>query len=254
MFCSHCGTSISDNVQSCPACGKPTTVPQSVISSPATGFAGTASHGGIPQSPPETSGKAIASLILGLLWFLWPAAVAAIILGHISRSQIRKSGGRLKGAGMALVGLIFGYFGVTLIPILIIAAIAIPNLLRARIVANEASAVSSLHTVVLAQKSYANTYPEVGFSCDLRSLGGRGGSDAGAGLIDDLLARGQKSGYRFEISNCAGSPHGSYNLLAYPVVPNTTGGRAFCADESGVIKVDDEGSAKNCITSGVPLS
>ena len=94
--------------------------------------------------PTETSGKAIGSLICGLLFFFFPVAIVAIILGHISLSEIRRAGGRLTGRGLAIGGLVLGYAGVSFIPVLIIAAIAIPNLLRAKMAANEASAIGSL--------------------------------------------------------------------------------------------------------------
>jgi len=62
-----------------------------------------------------TSGLAIVSLLCGILFFIFPAAVAAIIFGYISRSDIRHSGGRKTGAGMALAGLILGYIGIAFI-------------------------------------------------------------------------------------------------------------------------------------------
>ncbi|MGC1167958.1 MAG: DUF4190 domain-containing protein, partial [Candidatus Acidiferrales bacterium] len=72
-----------------------------------------------------TSGKAIASLICGIFTLFLPASIAAIILGHLSLSEIRKSAGRLGGRGVASAGLVLGYAGIALIPfILIIAAIA----------------------------------------------------------------------------------------------------------------------------------
>jgi Domain of unknown function (DUF4190) len=78
---------------------------------------------------PETSGLAIASLISGFLFFIFPAGVLAVVFGHVARSQIRKSAGRLKGAGIALAGLILGYAGIALVVvILLIAAFAIPKL------------------------------------------------------------------------------------------------------------------------------
>jgi Domain of unknown function (DUF4190) len=113
---------------------------------------------------------------------------AAIILGHISRSEIRKSNGRLQGAGMALTGLILGYLVVVSIPILIIAAIGIPSLLRARIAANESSAVASLRTLN-TQISYTSAYPKVGFAASLSNLSGTScspPSSTGACLIDTL--------------------------------------------------------------------
>ena len=106
----------------------------------------------------QTNGKAIASMVCGIasvsvLWIL--AAIPAIVLGHISRSEIRKSAGRLKGEGMALAGLIMGYISIAIVPvILIIAAIVIPSLLRARQVAHEQSAINRLRTIGSAEAAY----------------------------------------------------------------------------------------------------
>src|SRR6185503_4659346 len=118
-----------------------------------------------PQSTsdtqPRNDGKAIVSLICGVLsmtpfWIL--AGIPAIILGHISRSAIRNSMGRLKGEGMALAGLILGYISVAAIPVvLIIATIAIPSLLRARQAANESAAVANLRTINTAEVTYKSS-------------------------------------------------------------------------------------------------
>src|SRR6185437_5026044 len=93
--------------------------------------------------------------------------------------------------------------------ILIIAAIAIPNLLRSRMAANEASAVGSLRTINTAEVTYASTYPDVGFA-DLASLGGSGGTSTGAGLIDSVLAGGAKSGYSFTVATTGSAPITGY--------------------------------------------
>src|ERR1700745_4356006 len=82
--------------------------------------------------------------------------------------------------------------------ILIIAAIAIPNLLRSRIAANEASAVGSIRTLNTAEVTYASTYPNVGFNV-LANLGGAGGHVTRDGVIDAVLASAVKSGYVFAI-------------------------------------------------------
>jgi type IV pilus assembly protein PilA len=195
----------------------------------------------IPRQEPQTSGKAIASLVLGILGFILPAAIAAIVLGHISRSEIRQSQGHLRGNGVALGGLILGYAGVVLLPfLLIIAAIAIPNLLRARIAANEASAVSALRVIATAQQTYSAQLPTRGFACDLSMLGP--GTDGGSGsskanLIDATLARGTKNGYRFRITHCAPGDGvvTQYRATAIPVVAGNTGKRSFCVDETGSI-------------------
>jgi type IV pilus assembly protein PilA len=86
--------------------------------------------------------------------------------------------------------------------ILIIAAIAIPNLLRARIAANESSAVASIRTINTAMISYNSSYPTVGFAANLANLTGTctGAvlpTSTGACLIDTTLAAGTKSGYTF---------------------------------------------------------
>jgi type II secretory pathway pseudopilin PulG len=164
----------------------------------------TPAYGGVPpQQPfgnaaPRTNGKAIASLVCGLIGFFGVASLAAIILGHISRGEIKRSAGQLKGSGMALAGLILGYMGVIAIPILIIAAIAIPNLLHAKIDANETAAVASLRTINAAQATYSTTNPEKGVACTMADLGQ-------ANLIDSALAGGVKGGYHFTISDCSQS-------------------------------------------------
>src|ERR1700730_6890384 len=81
--------------------------------------------------------------------------------------------------------------------ILIIAAIAIPDLLKSRQAANQASAVASLRTIISAEVTYASTY-NTGYSFFLSQLDGTGPpSMASAGLIDNVLATGAKSGYLF---------------------------------------------------------
>jgi Tfp pilus assembly protein PilE len=109
----------------------------------------------------QTDGKAIGSLVCGIASvtiFSVLAGIPAIILGHISRSDIRKSGGRLKGEGLALAGLIMGYISLAIIPlILIVAAIAIPSLIRSRQAAHEAAAVATLWRINTAEETYKST-------------------------------------------------------------------------------------------------
>src|SRR5512146_1238762 len=131
--------------------------------------------------------------------------------------------------------------------ILIIAAIAIPNLLRSRIAANEASAVGSLRTYNTAQITYSSTYPQVGFATTFAALGppasGVAPSSTAAGLVDNVLGCASatciKSGYTFAI---AGST-GSYSFTASPQVPGSTGQRYFFTDQSGVIRQNPSAAA-----------
>ena len=140
--------------------------------------------------------------------------------------------------------------------ILIIAAIAIPNLLRSRMAANEASAVGSVRTINTAEVTYSSTYPDCGFT-NLTSLGGANSGTANttaAGLIDSVLANGTKSGYSFGASSTGGSgtcgtgagvPNTSYSVGAAPTTPGTTGQRYFYSDQSGVIRYTQGAAATN---------
>lgn len=132
---------------------------------------------------------------------------------------------------------------------LVVGAIAIPNLLRARIAANDASAVASVRTANVAQITYQSTYPQKGYAHDLASLGpDPSGSDKissqHASLIDSTLGGGDckagswcvKAGYRFMITtSCKVLPCIDYLVLATPVSSNT-GTKNFCATSDAVIR------------------
>jgi type IV pilus assembly protein PilA len=157
-----------------------------------------------------------------------------------------------KNQGFSLIELL-----IVVAIILIIAAIAIPNLLRSRIAANEASAVGSMRTLNTAEVTYNTTYSTVGFACSLGALAPPSGSasptSSAAGLIDSNLAGGNKSGYTFGITNCSGTPATNYQSTADPQTPGTTGQRSFCSDTSGVIKQDGSGSSATCLSNNVPI-
>jgi prepilin-type N-terminal cleavage/methylation domain-containing protein len=133
--------------------------------------------------------------------------------------------------------------------ILIIAAIAIPNLLRARIAANESSAVSSVRTINTAEVTYQTAYPTVGYAAQLADLGGPAAgcvpASTSACLIDNVLSTAApggagKSGYVFVAVGAAGAGGGAINQLytvgASPVQFNQTGVRNFCSNEDGVLR------------------
>jgi type IV pilus assembly protein PilA len=127
--------------------------------------------------------------------------------------------------------------------ILIIAAIAIPNLLRSRMAANEASAVGSVRTINTSQVTFSSTYPNVGFAATLAALGGTSAICAGAGassanacLLDTVLSLGTKSGYIFAVGGTTGTPIVTYTVNADPVTRGQTGQRSFFSDQSGVIR------------------
>lgn len=286
MFCFKCGASMPEDATVCPQCATPVqaipTPPpppqQSSTPNPASTSAWLnvppAPSQQSPQYPPQaqpyrayqpaqTDGGAIASMVLGIasvvLCLSFLAGIPAIIVGHLSLSRIKKSMGRLKGEGMALTGLILGYISLPFI--LIIAAIAIPNLMRARTEANHAAAASTVRMLNTAQVTYSTTYPEQGYARDLATLGGNCASGSGATaehacLLDSQLGQAnctsgvwcQKGQYKFTIStNCAPARFGEqqqgtenaacteYVIAATPTNSNA-GHRSFCSVSDAVVR------------------
>jgi type IV pilus assembly protein PilA len=134
--------------------------------------------------------------------------------------------------------------------ILIIASIAIPNFLRSRIAANQASAIESLRVISTAEVSYSTTYG-TGFSTSLSVLGppaaGQGASSTAAGLLDETLAGGYKSGYSFfytpSLYNAATNTWNGYTLNANPATYGQTGGVYYFSDQSFVIRANSVSTA-----------
>jgi len=131
--------------------------------------------------------------------------------------------------------------------ILIIAAIAIPNLVRARIAANESSAVSSIRTISTAEVSYQTSYPATGYAA-LAALGGAQPcvpAVANACLIDDVLALDGtpagtgKSGYNFSATGNVST----FFVTAVPIAVNKTGNRSFCGVADAVLRFNPAGTA-----------
>jgi type IV pilus assembly protein PilA len=285
MFCFKCGANMPDESTVCPQCATqvqaaPTPPPPQQASSPnpATTTAWL-NVPAAPQYPPQaqpyrgqqqspsnqqTDGKATASLVLGILSLVCLsilAGIPAIILGHMSKANIRRSMGRLKGDGMATAGLVMGYLSAATIPvILIIAAIAIPNLLRAKISANESAAASTVRTITVAQVTYSTQYPDHGFAPDLATLGpGPSGSCSGEGtaehacLLDSIVAGPQcsagqwcsKAGYNYSVSGVCNSAGvcSNYVVTAIPLVFGSTGRKSFCSTSDSVIRVRSSGSS-----------
>jgi len=240
LFCQKCGTTLAEGAYFCPKCGAENTPAAVVPTAVATPDA--------PLQPQQTSGMAIGSLICGLVPFFVLTPIAAIVLGHIALSQIKRSAGRLKGKGMAIAGLVLGYACVAMLPfILIIAAIAIPNLMHARIAANEASAAASVRTFNTAEVTYAADHPDKGFTCSLDDL-------RNEQIIRGPLASGSQAGYVFELVGCkAENPDGAntqYQVIAYPIQKGRSGTKAFCSDQSDVVRYVANGSGEDCLDHG----
>jgi Domain of unknown function (DUF4190) len=294
MFCFRCGASMPDDAKACPQCAAPIEVApppppaqqpepqQPQAQQPQTSQQATSAwlnappaqaqypqgqpYAQIPQyqQAPVTDGKATASLVCGVLSILCFGiftGIPAIILGHISRGNIQRSGGRLQGGGMAMAGLILGYVSVA-VSALVITAIMIPNLLKARISANESAAQSTIRTVNTTQVTYSTTYPEKGYAPDLATLGpgqsnscSSGGTAEHACLIDSTLGNSTctagswctKGQYKYNLSasrDCEessgnsqgnGSANCSYVVVGTPVTPSM-GNRSFCSTADAVVR------------------
>jgi type IV pilus assembly protein PilA len=218
------------------------------------------------QKTGESLGKSetfLASLLPGhileasALFYQNPTAMMAMQLRQVA-PEMAEMFGRAKGVAPAVVGVygeesaireVSGSGAYDLGAVMVVAAVAIPNLLRSKIAANEASAVGSSRSVNVAQVTYAAAYPQRGFARDLAKLGSdpRGGqaeSPEHAGFLDEILANASctggawctKSGYRFRVTTvCKQLPCSEYTVVAIPVDSNT-GTRSFCSTSDGVIR------------------
>jgi type IV pilus assembly protein PilA len=139
--------------------------------------------------------------------------------------------------------------------ILIIAAIAIPNLLRAKISANESSAVGSVRNIITAAASYQAQFPEYNYPLALKQLGQNGGPNCpngpdptlGGCFLDSVLGASNnslKSGFYFNFHGDSAQPadaqgvvaHTGFTISSDPSTYNQTGVRTFCAGEDGVMR------------------
>lgn len=146
-----------------------------------------------------------------------------------------------KAKGFSLIELL-----IVIAIILVIAAIAIPSLLQARIQANEASAAQAIRTITSAEIAYYNAYPTVGFAVQLQDLGGASpcvASSTSACLIDSALSAATpggsgKSGYQFLATGItAGTINSNYVIGATPLIIGRSGNRSYCSTAEQILRV-----------------
>jgi type IV pilus assembly protein PilA len=144
--------------------------------------------------------------------------------------------------------------------ILILSAIAVVHFRKARVTANQASAVASLRAINIAQALYASTYPNAGFAPNLRQLGNNGSdcqsvTSSNACLLDPSVASGFKSGYIFDMLGDANTPVGGYTATAVPAdgvsgncsySTNATAQVTTLNQDTGTWAVESGNSASGC--------
>jgi type IV pilus assembly protein PilA len=141
---------------------------------------------------------------------------------------------KMKGLYMHKRGFTLVEIMVVVTIIALLAAIAIPNLLRARLQSNESVAQAALKTIVAAEVTYRTANPAYGTLAEL------GAPSAGPTYIDTALATGTRSGYAFTATDIGPE---TFQISAVPLAANSTGASSYCVTEDGVIKVQADGSA-----------
>jgi type IV pilus assembly protein PilA len=136
--------------------------------------------------------------------------------------------------------------------ILIIAAIAIPNLIKSKMAANESSAVGSLRTLTTGEIAYASACPAIGFTHTLADLGTNATCPGGNSQIDSTLQGGTKSGYVFaNPGRTSGNvPETQFAWTGLPA-STSSGTRGFYVDESGVIRYTPNGVAPTNVSNAL---
>ncbi len=141
--------------------------------------------------------------------------------------------------------------------ILIIAAIAIPNLIKSKMAANQSGAAGTIRTINTGEATYQTVCPQVGYSLSLATLNTGGTCVAGAGIIDAVLGAGAKSGYAYAETGSAtgGSPvNNAFIDSATPQILGSTGQNQYCSDQINVIYFDPAGAACAVPANGVPTA
>ena len=248
--CVECGFVGWSDVENCKACGAPLGQRSYPLPSPTPVYN---SHYEQPdQVEGPRKGLAIAALVLGVIGFftaglIGVGAIVGIVLACLAMSKIKNDPWQYGGRGMAIAGLVLNIVClVSFVPMGIIAAIAVPNLLASRRAANEGAAMSSLRTLASAEATYQATTGDGKYGT-LDEL-------AAANLIDVRLATGTKSGYKFtvELTNHE-SDYPGFEIVGVPMTYGSSGTRSFYVDETGVIRGGDK-SGKPPTNTDLPIN
>jgi len=232
--CVACGFVSWSDVEHCKACGSPLGQRSHNLPSPAPVYSSNYSD----QPEGQKKGLAIFALVLGILSFftlgiLGVGAVTGIIVACIAMNRAKSDPWQYGGRSMAIAALVLNIVSlVSVVPMGLIAAIAIPNLLASRRAANEASALSSLRTISSAEMVYQSTVGEGKYGT-LKEL-------AAQGLLDSKLATGTKNGYTFTVELTTSElNYPGFSVVGVPMTYRSTGTRSFYIDETAVIRAGD---------------
>lgn len=226
--CVQCGFVGWSDLENCKACGAP--LNQGFSGLPPTGGYHSSSH----HSEGEEKGLAIAAMILGILSFLsfgmlGVGAIVGIVLSVKAMGRVSREPWRYGGRGMAIAGLVLSITSLaSAVPLGLMVAIAVPNLMASYRAANEGSALATLRTISQAEMTYQGTAAKYGTLEEL----------AASGLIDPKLSSGIKNGYTFTVTLDSDNPEG-FEVTGVPVTYGKTGIRSFYIDETFVIRAGD---------------
>jgi type IV pilus assembly protein PilA len=139
--------------------------------------------------------------------------------------------------------------------ILIIAAIAIPSLIKAKMAANEAGAAESVRTITTGETTYATSCPDTGYSASLKELNTGTLCASGKNIIDDVLGASDpsfKSGYQFTYTAVPnGATNTTFVIVGVPIALGISGNRGFYSDQTGVIRYSLDGTAPTTSSSAL---
>jgi type II secretory pathway pseudopilin PulG len=188
----------------------------------------------------KRKGHAVASLVIGVLGLftfgiLLIGSIVGTVLGVVAMKKQSSAPAVYGGRGLAIAGVVMNILAlVMIVPLGIVAAIAIPNLLAAARAANEASAISTMRVIMAAESTYQATAGGGTFGT-LNQL-------AAAGLVDGKLSSGTKNGYAFTVTSNANG----YEARATPLT-HSSGNRSFfiTTDDDGDIHVGLNGQPAN---------
>jgi len=236
--CSACGFVGWSEGENCKGCGAPLfqRPANSSLVSPTSAYNPPSDYDAWSEEGLK-KGLAIFGLVLGIVGFftlgvLGVGAVAGIIVSIIAMGKVEREPWQYGGRGIAIAGLVLNITSlVSFVPIGIIAAIAIPNLLASRMAANEGSAISSMRTISSAEATYQGLFQHFGTLDEL----------AERQLISSSLASGTKHGYKFTVElKTNGYPNADgFEVMAVPITYQSSGRRSFYIDESMVIRAAD---------------